>query len=77
MGKNELAYRRGLFSEHLDGVYSLGVVAEFVVVDEVVAATHGHPQAVPVLLDEVVGYFAVENLQQRNSGVAVVVDVVI
>lgn len=56
---------------------SLFRVVEFVVVYEVVAAPHGEPHTVVVVLDVVARNFGVENLQQRYSGVAVVMDVVI
>lgn len=57
--------------------FSLAIVDELVVVDEVVATPHGEPHAVTVFLDHVVGNFDIKNLQQRYSGVAVVVNVII
>ena len=56
--------------------FSPGRAADDVVGEDVVAASHGEPDAVLVVLEGVVGHIGVERLQHRQSSVAVVVDVV-
>ena len=57
--------------------YSLGGVGDFVVGEDVVGASHGQPDAVLVVLKDVVGNLSVETFHHRHSSVAVVVDVVV
>lgn len=54
----------------------LGRAADDVVGEDVVAAPHGEPDAVPVALERVVRHISPEGLEHRHPSVAVVVDVV-
>ena len=56
--------------------FSLGRVDELVVGEDVVAAAHGEPDAVLIVVEDVVGHVGPERLQHRQASVAVVVDVV-
>ena len=56
--------------------FSLGRAADDVVGEDVVAASHGEPDAVPVVLELVVRHVSPEGLEHRHPSVAVVVDVV-
>lgn len=56
--------------------FSLGRAVDDVFVEYVVGACHGQPDAVLVPLEGVAGHVGVEALHQRQSSVAVVVDVV-
>ena len=69
-------YRRVFFPVNTNKIFSLGRAADDVVGEDVVAASHGEPDAVLVVLEGVVGHIGVERLQHRQSSIAIVVDVV-
>ena len=55
---------------------SLVGIADKVVGEYVVGASHGQPYTELVVSENIVGHGGIENLHQRNPSVAVVVDVV-
>ena len=75
-GAEECIYRRVFFPVNTNNICSLGRTADDVVGEDVVAASHGEPDAVLVVLEGVVGHVGVERLHHGQSSVAVVVDVV-
>lgn len=57
-------------------VFSLGRSADDVLGEDIVAASHGEPDAVPVAVERVVRHIGAERLEHRHPSVAVAVDVV-
>ena len=58
-------------------MHSLGATADDVVGKYIVAAAHGEPNPVLIVLDSVPAHFRPKGLEQSHAGVSIVVHVVV